>query len=93
MVNKYTKADGIERLRREKGQEGTIGGLFYALLEQTDQKVIDKIENHFGEVIAAGYNIGATINDAEKDPVKKKQMAEAIFKAAQGASKSFEDEE
>ena len=92
-MKKFTKEDGIAKLRSEKGQEGTVGGLFYTLLQQTDQTVIDKIEDHFGEVIAAGFNIGAAINEAEKDPIKKQQMAEAIIKAARGTGKSPEDEE
>lgn len=92
MMNKYSKEDGINRLRSEKDQPDTIGGMFYALLSKMDQTVVDKIEDHFGEVIAAGYNIGAAINEAEKDPVKKKQMADAIIKAAAG-NKNFTDEE
>ena len=92
-MKRFTKEDGINRLRSEKGKEGTMGGMFYALLSKMDKTVVDKIEDHFGEVLAAGYNIGAAINEAEKDPVKKKQMADAIIKAAAGNDKSFTDEE
>lgn len=92
-MKKFTKEDGVNALRSEKGQDGTIGNLFYALLGQMDPAIVDKIEDHFGEVLAAGYNIGAAINEAEKDPVKKKQMADAIIKAAAGNNKSFTDEE
>ena len=91
-MKKYTKEDGIERLRKEKGKPDTIGGMVYALLHQMDPKIVDKIEDHFGEVIAAGYNIGSAINEAEKDPVKKKQMADAIIKAAAGKKESFTEE-
>ena len=91
-MKKYTKEDGIERLRSEKGKPETIGGMFYALLSQMDATVVEKIEEHFGEVIAAGYNIGSAISEAEKDPIKKKQLADAIIKAAAGKKESFTDE-
>ena len=92
-MKKYTKEDGINVLRAEKGQANTIGGTFYSLLQSMDPAIIEKMEQHFGEVIAAGYNIGSAINEAEKDPVKKQQMANAIIKAAMGNSESFTEEE
>ena len=91
-MNKFTKEDGINILRSDKGKENTIGGLFYALLKNMDSNVVEKIEDHFGEVIAAGYNIGAAINEAEKDPVKKKQLADAIIKAAAGNNATFDED-
>ena len=91
-MKKYTKEDGIHRLRKEKGKPNTVGGLFYALLNDMDAPIIEKIEEHFGEVIAAGYNIGSAIAEAEKDPVKKKQLADALIKAAAGKKESFTDE-
>ena len=92
-MKKFTKEDGIDKLRSEKGKEGTMGGMFYALLNKMDPAVAGKIEDHCGEVLAAGFNIGAAINEAEKDPVKKKQMADAIIKAAAGKNSNFSDEE
>ena len=92
-MKKYTKEDGIEKLRADKGKPDTVGGLFYALLGQMDERLVEHIENHFGEVIAAGYNIGAAIEEAEKDPVQKKKMADAIIKAAAGKNKNFNDDE
>ena len=91
-MKKYTKEDGINRLRKEKGKPDTIGGMFYALLQQVDAPIVEAIEEHFGEVIAAGYNIGSAINEAEKDPIKKKQMADAIIKAAAGKNETFTEE-
>ena len=92
-MEKFTKEHGVSILRENKGKDGTVGGMFYALLKNMDPAIVDKIEDHFGEVIAAGCNIGAAIQEAEKDPVKKKQLADAIIKAAAGNNKSFEDEE
>ena len=93
-MKKFSKEDGINILRSNKGKENTPGGLFYALLNGMDPAIVEKLEDHFGEVIAAGCNIGAAIQEAEKDPVKKRQMADAIIKAAAGNNKSFtEDEE
>ncbi len=92
-MKNFTKEDGINRLRSEKDQEGTVGSLFYSLLGKMDPAVADKIEDHFGQVLAAGYNIGKAINEAEKDPVKKKQMADAIIKAAAANNKGFTDED
>ncbi len=92
-MKKYTKEDGINSLRSEKGQADTIGGTFYALIQNMDPAIVEKMEEHFGEVIAAGYNIGAAIKEAEKDPATKQQMANAIIKAAMGNNKGFSDEE
>ena len=92
-MSKLSKEDGVAILRANKGKEDTPGGLFYALLKNMDPAIVDKIEDHFGEVIAAGCNIGAAIQEAEKDPVKKKQMADAIIKAAAGNNKSFDEED
>ncbi len=92
-MKKFTKEDGINKLREDKGKPDTVGGLFYALISQMDQPLVEHMEKHFGEVIAAGYNIGAAIQEAEKDPVKKKKMADAIIKAAAGKNSNFSDEE
>lgn len=87
----FTVEDGVDSLRQEKNQPKSLGSLFYALLGNADPAVLEKMEEHFGAVIAAGKNIGAEIARNENDPVKREAFKKKLFEIATKQAESLEE--
>ena len=87
----FTVEDGVDSLRQEKNQPNSLGSLFYALMRDADPAIVEKMEEQFGTVIAAGKNIGAEFARNEKDPAKKEAFKKKLFEIATKQAESLEE--
>jgi|TARA_R110002074_G_scaffold84586_1_gene187725 hypothetical protein len=87
----YTKEDGIAAIRDDRGVPNTFGGLFYALLQNADESIVEKFEDHFGPMVASALAVKHILRSSDTDPAKKKEILEG-FEKILAKKTSFQEE-
>ena len=54
-------------------------------------RMVASVEKQFGEAMAHGMNLGATLANVERDPKAKKEMLNTMARAAAKKAEQFED--
>ena len=93
MSNEYcTVEDGKEILRKDKGNPGTMGGIFYALAGNSAPEVLERLEEHFATMVAAGQNVIIEMQKADKNPEKRRAFMKELINISNKKKSIFEME-